>query len=122
MSSLISPLFSLESPYPCFDQEAHHFNHAAVQDPAVGRGWAAEMNSAVHQSCPGRPARLLVILNPQSGNGRAKKMWNRDVQPILQLSGTFTQINSVLPAYLLTLKEFSCYIPEKLLTAAVLHV
>lgn len=121
MSSYLALVF-LGSPYPRFDKEAHHFNHAAVQDPAVGRGWAAEMNSAVDQSCPGRPARLLVILNPKSGNGRAKRVWNRDVQPILQVAGTFTQSNSVLPAYLLKFLELFCYITEKLVTAAVLHV
>jgi len=57
------------------------------QDSAIARGWVAELNSIIRSTAACRPSRLLVLLNPKGGSGRAVKVWHQKAQPILRLAG-----------------------------------
>ena len=57
------------------------------QDPAIARGWVAEINSAIRSVSAGRPARLLALVNPKGGAHKAAKVWAKKAQPILHLAG-----------------------------------
>lgn len=58
-----------------------------IEDAAIARGWVAEINGIVRTMSASRPARLLVLLNPKGGSGRAAKVWHQEAQPILRLAG-----------------------------------
>lgn len=45
------------------------------------------MNSIIRSMSATRPSRLLVLLNPKGGSGRALKIWSQTSQPILRLAG-----------------------------------
>ena len=57
------------------------------QDPAIARGWVAEINSAIRSVSAGRPARVLALVNPKGGARKAAKVWAKKAQPILHLAG-----------------------------------
>jgi hypothetical protein len=58
-----------------------------LQDAAIARGWLAEINGIIRSISASRPSRLLVLLNPKGGSGRAAKIWSQKAQPILRLAG-----------------------------------
>ena len=60
------------------------------QDPAIARGWVAEINSAIRSVSAGRPTRLLALVNPKGGARKAATVWAKKAQPILHLAGEKT--------------------------------
>jgi len=45
------------------------------------------MNSIIRSISASRPSRLLVLVNPKGGSGRAASIWSQKSQPILRLAG-----------------------------------
>lgn len=57
------------------------------QDPAVARGWVAEINSIISGMSHARPSRVLALINPKGWSRKASKVWAKKAHPILQLAG-----------------------------------
>ncbi|KAJ8600026.1 hypothetical protein CTAYLR_001885 [Chrysophaeum taylorii] len=56
----------------------------AVEDPSAV---ASEVRAAVKAATPNAPNRVLVFVNPSSGTGRASKVYQRSVKPVLRAAG-----------------------------------